>query len=93
MSPLRRRMIEDMQIRNLTLNTQRVYAEQVGRFARHHRLLRPAPTRDPPAAFPRLGAFGGRRAATRSRMQAALSLSTRTATTDLKGASDNSTTK
>jgi hypothetical protein len=35
MTPLRRRMIEDMQIRNLTLNTQRVYAEQVGRFARH----------------------------------------------------------
>jgi site-specific recombinase XerD len=35
MSPLRRRMIEDMQIRNLTLNTQRVYVEQVGRFARH----------------------------------------------------------
>jgi hypothetical protein len=26
MSPLRQRMIEDMQIRNLTLNTQRVYA-------------------------------------------------------------------
>ena len=25
MSPLRRRMIEDMQIRNLTPNTQRVY--------------------------------------------------------------------
>jgi hypothetical protein len=35
MSPLRRRMIEDMQIRNLTLNTQRVYVEQVVRFARH----------------------------------------------------------
>ena len=35
MSPLRRRMIEDMQIRNLTPNTQRVYVEQVGRFARH----------------------------------------------------------
>lgn len=35
MSPLRRRMIEDMQIRNLTLNPQRVYVEQVGRFARH----------------------------------------------------------
>lgn len=35
MSPLRRRMIEDMQIRNLTANTQRVYVEQVGRFARY----------------------------------------------------------
>ena len=29
MSPLRRRMIEDMQIRNLTPNTQRVYVAQV----------------------------------------------------------------
>ena len=37
MSPLRRRMIEDMQIRNLTPNTQRVYVEQVVRFARHFR--------------------------------------------------------
>ena len=37
MSPLRRRMIEDMQIRNLTRNTQRVYVEQVVRFARHFR--------------------------------------------------------
>jgi integrase/recombinase XerD len=37
MSPLRHRMIEDMQIRNLTPNTQRVYVEQVGRFARHFR--------------------------------------------------------
>ncbi len=35
MSPLRRRMTEDLQIRNLTLNTQRVYVEQVARFARH----------------------------------------------------------
>ena len=32
MSPLRRRMIEDMQIRNLTPNTQRVYVGQVVRF-------------------------------------------------------------
>jgi site-specific recombinase XerD len=35
MSPLRRRMIEDMQIRNLAAHTQRVYVEQVVRFARH----------------------------------------------------------
>jgi integrase/recombinase XerD len=35
MSPLRRRMIEDLQIRNLTGNTQRVYIEQVARFARY----------------------------------------------------------
>ena len=37
MSPLRRRMIEDMQIRNLAPHTQRVYVEQVVRFARHFR--------------------------------------------------------
>ena len=37
MSPLRRRMIEDMQIRNLTPNTQRVYVANVLRFACHFR--------------------------------------------------------
>jgi integrase/recombinase XerD len=37
MSPLRRRMIEDMQIRNLTPNTQRVYVAQVVHFACHFR--------------------------------------------------------
>jgi integrase/recombinase XerD len=37
MTPLRRRMIEDMQIRNLALNTQDTYVEQVERFARHFR--------------------------------------------------------
>jgi hypothetical protein len=37
MSPLRRRMIDDMQIRNLTPNTQRVYVAQVVRFACHFR--------------------------------------------------------
>ena len=41
MSPLRRRMIEDMQIRNLTVNTQRVYVAQVVHFACH---FRPFPT-------------------------------------------------
>lgn len=35
MKPLRQRMIEDMQVRNLALNTQRSYVEQVSRFARH----------------------------------------------------------
>ena len=35
MSPLRRRMIEDMQIRNMTPNTQRVYVANVVRFASH----------------------------------------------------------
>jgi integrase/recombinase XerD len=37
MTPLRHRMIEDMQIRNLTPNTQRAYVEQIARFARHFR--------------------------------------------------------
>ena len=37
MSPLRRRMIEDMQIRNLSPHTQRAYVEQVIRFARYFR--------------------------------------------------------
>jgi integrase/recombinase XerD len=37
MSPLRRRMIDEMQIRNLTPNTQRVYVAQVVRFACHFR--------------------------------------------------------
>jgi len=37
MSPLRRRMFEDMQIRNLTPNTQRVYVANVLRFACHFR--------------------------------------------------------
>ena len=35
MTSLRRRMIEDMQIRNLAVNTQEVYIRQVSLFARH----------------------------------------------------------
>jgi integrase/recombinase XerD len=35
MTPLRQRLLEDMQIRNLSVNTQRSYVEQVSRFARH----------------------------------------------------------
>src|SRR6202035_1380960 len=49
MSPLRRRLIEDMQIRNLTPNTQRAYVAQVVHFACHFRkspdLLGPAEIR------------------------------------------------
>ena len=37
MTPLRQRMLEDMQIRNLSPLTQRAYAEHVSRFARHFR--------------------------------------------------------
>ena len=35
MTPLRQRMLEDMQVRNLSPNTQRAYIESVARFARH----------------------------------------------------------
>jgi integrase/recombinase XerD len=35
MTPLRQRMLEDMQVRNLSPNTQRTYALQVSLFARH----------------------------------------------------------
>lgn len=35
MTPLRQRMIEDMRIRNLSLNTQNSYLQQVSSFARH----------------------------------------------------------
>src|ERR1700737_1379183 len=34
-TPLRQRMTEDMQVRNLALNTQTSYVQQVSRFARH----------------------------------------------------------
>ncbi len=35
MTPLRQRMIEDMQIRNLAPHTQRSYVQQISQFARH----------------------------------------------------------
>jgi integrase/recombinase XerD len=35
MTSLRQRMIEDMQIRNLTVGTQQVYVQQISLFARH----------------------------------------------------------
>ncbi|MFL9872859.1 tyrosine-type recombinase/integrase [Paraburkholderia megapolitana] len=35
MTPLRRRMIEDMRVRNLAANTQRNYVSYVSAFARH----------------------------------------------------------
>ena len=38
MTSLRKRMIEDMQVRNLALNTQRSYVELVSRFARHQQV-------------------------------------------------------
>ncbi len=35
MTPLRRRMIEDMQVRNLSAHTQRAYLQQISLFSRH----------------------------------------------------------
>jgi integrase/recombinase XerD len=35
MTPLRQRMTEDMQVRNLALNTQATYLQQVSLFARY----------------------------------------------------------
>ena len=35
MTPLRQRMLEDMQVRNLSPHTQRAYTERVARFARY----------------------------------------------------------
>ncbi len=35
MTPLRQRMSEDMQVRNLAPHTQRSYLQQVSQFARH----------------------------------------------------------
>ena len=35
MTPLRQRMIEDMQVRNLARHTQRAYLQQISLFARH----------------------------------------------------------
>jgi len=35
MTPLRQRMLEDMQVRNLSPHTQRADIENVARFARH----------------------------------------------------------
>ena len=35
MTPLRQRMVEDMQVRNLSPHTQRAYVESVARFARY----------------------------------------------------------
>jgi len=35
MTPLRQRMLEDLQIRNRSPLTQRAYVDQVARFARH----------------------------------------------------------
>ncbi len=37
MTPLRRRMLEDMQVHNLSPNTQKCYVHQVSLFARHFR--------------------------------------------------------
>jgi len=38
MTPLRHRMVEDMEVRNFSPHTQRAYVDQVARFARYFRL-------------------------------------------------------
>ena len=58
MTPLRRRMIEDMQIRNLSPHTQSAYVEQVSRFARH---FGQSPELLGPGRDPGLGDLPGRR--------------------------------
>jgi len=35
MTPLRQRMVEDMQLRNFSIHTQKAYTLQVAMFARH----------------------------------------------------------
>ena len=35
MTPLRQRMLQDMGIRNLAVNTQQAYVQQISAFARH----------------------------------------------------------
>ena len=35
MTTLRQRMIEDMRVRNLSLNTQKIYVDRVAKFAQH----------------------------------------------------------
>lgn len=37
MTPLRQRMLEDMQVRNFSPHTQATYVQQVTQFARHFR--------------------------------------------------------
>ena len=72
MTPLRQRMIEDMQVRNLAPHTQRAYLQQVSQFARHFRQVAravgpsryprlPAPSRPGQAAFGQFDPGRGRR--------------------------------
>lgn len=60
MTSLRQRMIEDMQIRNLAVNTQESYVQQVSLFARHFNkspeLLEPLPIVAPLCRAPKYAA-------------------------------------
>jgi integrase/recombinase XerD len=51
MTPLRQRMLEDMQIRNLSPRTRTTYIEHVARFARH---FQQSPDRWAPRRFARI---------------------------------------
>ena len=51
MTPLRRRMTEDMQVRNFSPHTQNSYVQQVSLFARHFRGSKPKPPKNPSGNF------------------------------------------
>ena len=67
MNPLRRRMIEDMQVRNLSPVTQRCYVHAVAKFTQHfNRCKRPTPPSSAPSSA-RAASPIGRRARSRAR--------------------------
>ena len=68
MTPLRQRMLEDMQVRNLSRHTQATYVQQVTQFARH---FRPVPGRPGPRGDPRVPGLPDHREAAGARVHPA----------------------